>query len=61
MHQLTPNAIYSYTQCVCIWTMRNQSVNASAKGFCRIHELYYHMKVRRSDDLHNNFACRKNM
>lgn len=41
--------------------MRNQSVNASAKGFCRIHELYYHMKVRRSDDLHNNFACRKNM
>jgi hypothetical protein len=37
--------------------MWSQGFSANIEGFCRVHELHYHMKVRPLDNLHNNFRC----
>jgi hypothetical protein len=54
LHQLTPNAIVRLS--VYIWALRSQGVESFAEGFCRVHELHYHIKAR-EDGLHENFGC----
>jgi hypothetical protein len=54
LHQLTLNAIVSFS--VYIWALRSQGKSANAEGFCRVHELHYQTKAR-ADGLHKNFGC----
>jgi hypothetical protein len=43
LHQLTSNAIVRL--CVYIWALQSQGKSASAKRFCRVHELHYQTKA----------------
>jgi hypothetical protein len=54
LHQWTPNTIVKLG--VYIWALRSQGMSATAKGFCKVHELHYQTKAR-VDGLHKNFRC----